>query len=324
MARPSKQGLDYFPFDVDLLDNEALDFLREKYGAIINDIYIALLCFLYKKKGYYIPYETETDKQDCIWYIYKKIRGGKYPAKKESIPEMIEACVAQGLFSGDHYPKIITSERAQATFYSCTVERRDVEVDPKKWILDDETMGRLSKKHSYYLSLHSNSYSTEKQSYSDEKRSKSTEKPLNKSKGKESKEEKIYKKESEFSEEEIVESAKAAQMEIPFLIAKESILSDRVITESEIEEYFKKIYEIYPRKVSKIRAKETFEHKVCGYSSDEGHKIAQKIYKMVKHQAEVWSEENDGTGRRWEMIPHFSTWLNDNVENSPKFRRGKG
>ena len=198
MARPSKQGLDYFPFDVDLLDNEALDFLRERYGAIINDIYIALLCFLYKKKGYYIPYETETDKQDCIWYIYKKIRGGKYPAKKESIPEMIEACVAQGLFSGDHYPKIITSERAQATFYSCTVERRDVEVDPKKWILDDETMGRLSKKHSYYLSLHSNSYSTEKQSYSDEKRSKSTEKPLNKSKVNKKE---IYKENPEESDE---------------------------------------------------------------------------------------------------------------------------
>lgn len=135
--------------------------------------------------------------------------------------------------------------------------------------------------------------------------------------------EKIYKKESEFSEEE-VESVKATQTEIPFLIAEESSLSDRVITESEIEEYFKKIYEIYPRKVSKIRAKETFEHKLRGYSSDEGHKIAQKIYKTVKHQAEVWSEENDGAGRRWEMIPHFSTWLNDNVENSPKFRRGKG
>lgn len=214
MARPSKQGLDYFPFDVDLLDNEALDFLRERYGAIINDIYIALLCFLYKKKGYYIPYETETDKQDCIWYIYKKIRGGKYPAKKESIPEMIEACVAQGLFSGDHYPKIITSERAQATFYSCTVERRDVEVDPKKWILDDETMGRLSKKHSYYLSLHSNSYSTEKQSYSDEKRSKSTEKPLNKSKVNKKE---IYKENPEESDE----------IREPFpLIAKESDFSE--------------------------------------------------------------------------------------------------
>ena len=323
MARPTKQGLDYFPFDVDLLEDEKLDFLREQYGAIINDVYISLLCFLYKKKGYYIPYETEAEKQDCIWFIYKNIRGGKYPVKKESIPELIEACVARGLFSSDHYPKIITSERAQATFYSCTVDRTDINVEPEKWILTDEQMGKLSKKHSYYLSLHSNSYSTEKPSKSTEKPSKSTEKLLNKSKVKESKEEKIYKKESEFSEEE-VESTKATQTEIPFLIAEESSLSDRVITESEIEEYFKKIYEIYPRKVSKIRAKETFEHKLRGYSSDEGHKIAQKIYKTVKHQAEVWSEENDGTGRRWEMIPHFSTWLNDNVENSPKFRRGKG
>ena len=176
MARPTKQGLDYFPFDVDLLEDEKLDFLREQYGAIINDVYISLLCFLYKKKGYYIPYETEAEKQDCIWFIYKNIRGGKYPVKKESIPELIEACVARGLFSSDHYPKIITSERAQATFYSCTVDRTDINVEPEKWILTDEQMGKLSKKHSYYLSLHSNSYSTEKPSKSTEKPSKSTEK----------------------------------------------------------------------------------------------------------------------------------------------------
>ena len=185
MARPTKQGLDYFPFDVDLLSDEKLDFLREQYGAVINDVYISLLCFLYKKHGYYIPYETESEKQDCIWFIYKNTRGGKYPIKKEQIAELIEVCVERGLFSRDHYPKIITSERAQATFYSCTVDRTEIDIDGSKWLLTDEQMGKLSKRHSYYLSLHPNSFSTEKPSKSTEKPSKSTEKPIKESKVKE-------------------------------------------------------------------------------------------------------------------------------------------
>lgn len=219
MARPSKQGLDYFPFDVDLLDDEKLDFLRERYGSIINDVYIALLCLLYKGEGYYIPYDTEAKKQDCAWFIFKKTRGGKYPIKLETIPEMIEACVARGLFSGDHYPKIITSERAQATFYSCTVERKSVEINPEYWIVDDETMGKLSKKHSYYLSLHSESKSDEKRSYSVEKHNYSVEKTLNKSKV--NIKEKIYKKESEFFGAD-KETEREAETEISPLIEKES------------------------------------------------------------------------------------------------------
>ena len=101
-------------------------------------------------------------------------------------------------------------------------------------------------------------------------------------------------------------------------------MSDKVITKSEIEGYFEKIYEVYPKKVSKVKAKETFEHKLRGLTLDEGHKKAQQIYKMLKQQNTAWSLEHNGAGREFEMIPYFSTWLNENVENSPKFKRGKG
>lgn len=184
MSAPTKEGLDYFPFDVDLLDNDDLDFLREQYGVVINDIYIALLTLLYRKKGYYIPYETKQERKDCVWYIFKRVRGGKYSVKQEAIPEMIEALVAQGLFSGSHYPKIITSERAQKTYYSATVERKpeSFNIISEYWVLDDATMRKLSKRHPYYLFLHPETNSDEEPSKSDDYRSKSTEKPLNKSK----------------------------------------------------------------------------------------------------------------------------------------------
>ena len=158
-----KEGLDYFPFSVDLLEDEKLDILREEYGVVANDVYISLLCLLYKKKGYYIPYETDIEKKDCVWFIYKRVRGGRYPVQQNAIPAVIESLVSQGLFSGRYFPKIITSERAQRTYYSATVERKADSLDIKKeyWLLSIEDMEKLSKKHPYYLSCTQISKSTD-------------------------------------------------------------------------------------------------------------------------------------------------------------------
>lgn len=212
---PTKEGLDYFPFDVDLLDNDDLDFLREKYGVVVNDVYIALLTLLYRKKGYYVPYSTAKEREECIWYIHKRVRGGKYSIQQEVIPEVIEALVARGLFSGDHFSKIITSERAQRTYYSATVERKleSFNIKPEYWLLSDETMRKLSKKHPYYLFLRPESKSDEKPSKSNDYQDKSDEKSTKKSKVnitsneviEESKKEKIYISKKQSSEPPIRE-----------------------------------------------------------------------------------------------------------------------
>ena len=165
-----KEGLDYFPFSVDLLEDETLDILREDYGVVVNDVYISLLCLLYKKKGYYVPYETEKEKKDCVWFIYKRVRGGRYPVQQNSIPKVIESLVSQGLFSGRYFPKIITSERAQRTYYSATVDRKadSLNIKPEYWLLSIEDMEKLSKKHPYYLSCTQISKSDETQFKSDD------------------------------------------------------------------------------------------------------------------------------------------------------------
>lgn len=182
MARPIAVGLKYFPFDVDLLDDEALDFLRNKYGMIVNEVYIGLLCLLYKKYGYYIPYETEKEKEDCTWYIYKHIRGGKYSPDTKTVATVIDACVARELFSRELYPKIITSKRAQSTFYSCTAERKSVPISQEIWLLDLKDMEKLSTKHPYYIEVTRQNKSDDKPSFSDDKPNKSDDKPLNKTK----------------------------------------------------------------------------------------------------------------------------------------------
>lgn len=99
-------------------------------------------------------------------------------------------------------------------------------------------------------------------------------------------------------------------------------ISNNIVTNEEIDNYFDKIYSIYPRKVSKVQAKETFEHKLRGLEKEEAYKKAIAIYRMLENQNQVWQAENDGQGRKVEFISHFSTWLNDNVENSPHFKKG--
>lgn len=100
-------------------------------------------------------------------------------------------------------------------------------------------------------------------------------------------------------------------------------INNNIVCIDDINLYFDKIYSIYPRKVSKVRAKETFEHKLRGLEKDEAKRKAVGIYRMLEKQIEFWKAENDGQGRKIEHLPHFSTWCNDNVENSPHFKRGK-
>lgn len=53
MARPKKQGLDYFPLDVDIFQNKKIRKLKAEYGADGITIYMYILCEIYKN-GYYV------------------------------------------------------------------------------------------------------------------------------------------------------------------------------------------------------------------------------------------------------------------------------
>lgn len=100
-------------------------------------------------------------------------------------------------------------------------------------------------------------------------------------------------------------------------------ISNNIVNIEDINIYFDKIYDIYPRKVSKVQAKETFEHKLRGLEKEEAYKKSIAIYRMLENQNKVWQAENDGQGRKVEHIPYFSSWCNSNVEDSPKFSRRK-
>ncbi len=89
-----------------------------------------------------------------------------------------------------------------------------------------------------------------------------------------------------------------------------------IVSIEDIDNYFNNIYNIYPRKVNKVQAKKTFANKLVGLEKEQAHKKAVQIYRMLEKQNAVWETENNGEGRKLEHIPHCSSWLNSNVEDS--------
>ena len=59
MARPMKNGLDYFPFDCDFFTDKKIRRLKTKYGRDGICVYIYLLCKVYGDKGYYLECDDD-------------------------------------------------------------------------------------------------------------------------------------------------------------------------------------------------------------------------------------------------------------------------
>ena len=79
---------------------------------------------------------------------------------------------------------------------------------------------------------------------------------------------------------------------------------------------FETLWKMYPRKVSKELAKRTFEHKIRGLGEQECKDKCNLIYKAQKMAMVRWEEQ----GTEMQYIPHYSSWLNSSVPNSPKYK----
>lgn len=107
-------------------------------------------------------------------------------------------------------------------------------------------------------------------------------------------------------------------------IKKEKSVESTNATGIAILSWFDKVYDIYPRKVNKIQARKTFADKLSCLEKTVAHKKAVGIYKLLVKQILVWKNENGGNGRAMEHIPHFSTWLNANVESGKETKKRLG
>lgn len=144
MARPTEQGVKYFPYDVGLLSDRKFRKPRQKYGYLAPMVYLILLELIYADKGYYLDY---SEKDGVILDILDRL-SGRYQPDEQTLESVIDDLVANRLFSPDHYRlSVLTSKRIQVTYYKMTVERKDVDIDPSIWVLTPKEMIRCSARH---------------------------------------------------------------------------------------------------------------------------------------------------------------------------------
>lgn len=129
MARPQKDGLDYFPLDVDMDQDDKVALIEAQHGIVGFAVVIKLLMKIYKN-GYFYEW---TEKEQLLFS--KRINVGI-----NEVNVIINDCIKWGLFDGNMLEtyKILTSKGVQKRFLEAASRRQKAEINKKYLLLDDE------------------------------------------------------------------------------------------------------------------------------------------------------------------------------------------
>lgn len=119
MARPIKQGIDYFPFDVDFFSDIKIRKIARACGSQATSILICLLCNIYKDNGYYILWD-----EDLPFVIADSVG-----VSEGAVKEVILKAIQVDFFDKDIYEKykVLTSYGIQRRFKAAVYKREKIE-----------------------------------------------------------------------------------------------------------------------------------------------------------------------------------------------------
>ena len=130
MGRKPKQGLDYFPKDVDYYDDFKIMDLINEYGPLGQTIYDIIICMIYHE-GYYL--EVSLDK--LAMKIVRTV-GNRWVKDKNLVLQVIQYCADIDLFNNDLLNQsVITSVGIQKRYSEVTVRNK---VDKEKYWLSEK------------------------------------------------------------------------------------------------------------------------------------------------------------------------------------------
>lgn len=130
MGRNKKNGLDYFPFDIDLFQDIRIRKLIKYQSGKAVTVYTLLLCIIYKD-GYYMRWDKELP------FIISEQTG----FEEAYILEVINSCLKLGLFHNELYVSdgILTSKGIQERYKKiCNLCRRNSEISEFSLISSEE------------------------------------------------------------------------------------------------------------------------------------------------------------------------------------------
>lgn len=130
MSRPQKQGIDYFPYDTDLDQDDKLGMIIAEFGFKGENLFTKLLCWIYKNDGYFTVWKEDVQLRFLRRYAYC---GFSMSFIKEVVPKLIK----WGLFDQTVFDsfQILSSSRIQETWLDATRKRTIRYYIPKYWLL---------------------------------------------------------------------------------------------------------------------------------------------------------------------------------------------
>jgi len=125
MSRPLKQGLDYFPMDVEVDDK--IELIEAKHGIAGFGMLIKMFQKIYKE-GYYLNWNEET----------QLLFARRINVDNNSVSAIINDCFRYHIFNEELYEKhhILTSTGIQKRYLNATNRRKELFLHKKYVIVD--------------------------------------------------------------------------------------------------------------------------------------------------------------------------------------------
>jgi hypothetical protein len=127
MARPLKQGLDYFPLDVDIDQDDKIQVIEAEHGPLGFVIIIKLLAKIYKEGYYYKWGETEE-------ILFSK----RANVDRNITRDVVNDCINYGIFDKNMFEnhRILTSTGIQKRYFEAVLRRKEVFTERKYLLLN--------------------------------------------------------------------------------------------------------------------------------------------------------------------------------------------
>ncbi|MDC0826078.1 Lin1244/Lin1753 domain-containing protein [Lactococcus petauri] len=131
MARPLKQGLDYFPLDVNFLKDIKVRKIKRACGPATVEVLLCLLGNIYRDTGYYFGWDEDT-----MFLVADEVG-----AKEGLVEEIVNKAVQVGFFDKDKFEKykILTSKGIQNRYREAAKKRKEIVISDIYLVNDEFT-----------------------------------------------------------------------------------------------------------------------------------------------------------------------------------------
>ena len=131
MARPTKEGLDYFELDCHM--DEKVKLIQAEFGLAGFAVVVLLFMEIYGGKGYYMSWNEDS------LLLFALQNCGTAGGNKNLIQEIVQACIRRDIFSKELFEKyqILTSSGIQKRYLNAVARRENVALKKEYLLISD-------------------------------------------------------------------------------------------------------------------------------------------------------------------------------------------